>query len=228
MKYFLLSVFLFCAVAWSENKPYVERTSQSASFTPNIERIPQNIPLTPKVDYGQIFIQETHERPEYPFSISLFGGQEIGSPYIHSSFFGVEVKHRIHSFLHLGLEYSLHDSKSHSAVLAIEKKMDLYGLDLAYPFLKNMVYVNWHYSFFKSHVNLVSLFRINVDFPVQFGFGVMNMAEKGRFLSVKWGIGPHVHLSHRLGIQIRFSQTVSVSKNRFLYTWYSFNFIYNL
>ena len=215
MKYVFLSVFLFCFSAYSENKDY-------------IERIPQNIHLSPLVDYGQIFIQETDKKPEYPFSISVFGGQEIGSPYIYSSFFGIEVHHRIHSFLQLGLEYSIHDSKSHLAVQAIEKKMDLYGLNLAYPFLKSMIYVNWRYSVIKSHINLASVFRMNMGFPVQFGFGLMNMEEKGMFFALKWGIGPHIHFSPRLGVQLMFSQSISILKARFLYNWYSVNFIYNL
>lgn len=215
MKYFFLSVFLFCFSAWSENKSY-------------IERIPQNIAPAPLVDYGQIFIQETDKTPEYPFSISIFGGQAIGNPYIYSSFFGIEVQHRIHAFLQLGLEYTIHDSKSHVAVQAIEKKMNLYGLNLAYPFLKNMIYVNWHYSFFKSHINLASIFRMNVGFPVQFGIGLMNMEEKGMFFALKWGIGPHIHFSPRLGVKLMFSQSVSIIKTRFLYNWYSLNIIYNL
>ena len=191
-------------------------------------RIPHNDSSVPKLHYEQIFIEEIRKPTPFLFEISVFGGQEIGSPYIYSSFFGVEVKHRIHSFLYLGFEYSVYDSKYNYAIEALKKKMDLYGLDVSYPFLNSMAYINWHYRFFKSHLNIAGFFKMSMDFPVQFGLGLMNIEKRGVLLSVKWGAGPLIHLSPRLGMQLLFSQSVSIKRYHFLYTWYSLNFIYNL
>lgn len=218
MYFIYLSFVLFLISGFSvsaENSNYIERVSQNASSVP-------------KVHYGQIFIEETRKSVSFPFEISIFGGQEVGSPYISSSFFGVEMKHRIHSLLYLGFEYSMYYSKSNSAIEALEKKMDLYGLDISYPFLNSMAYINWHYRLFKSHLNVAGFFKMYMDFPMQFGLGLMNLEKKGLLLSIKWGTGPLIYLSPKLGIQLLLSQSVSIKKFQFLYTWCSLNFIYNL
>ena len=218
MKWFLLiSVCFFMFFSYAEGD------------TPVIERIPQSeTSASPKLEYGQIFIEETRPSNRFPFNISIFGGQEIGSPYIDANFFGVEVKHRINSFLHLGLEYTVYDSEVNTAVLAIEEKMDRYGLKLTYPFLQSMSYINWHYSFFMSHVNLAGFFKLYMDIPLQFGMGLMSMGGGDTLFAVKWGGGPRVYLSGRVALKLLLSQTVSAGSARFLYTWYSLNFMYSL
>ena len=138
------------------------------------------------------------------------------------------MKHRIHSLLYLGFEYSIHDSQINSAIETIEKKLDSYGFNFAYPFLKSMVYINWQYRFFKSHFNLAGFFKIKMEFPVQFGVGIMNIVDKRILFAVKWGGGPLIRLSPRWGIHLFFSQSSSLKETRFLYTWYSLNIIYSL
>ena len=180
------------------------------------------------IHYGQIFMEETKSRGLSSYELSISGGGELSSPYINSSFFGMEIKHRVHSFGHLGLEYMIHASSPTLALEVLRNKMSLYGFEMTYPFLKYQAYINWHYTFFQSHVNLVSLLRLSMAFPLQVGVGVMNMEQKNTHLSFKWGIGPQIYLSRRWALQLLISQSVSFSSPHFLYTWYSVKFIYGI
>lgn len=194
----------------------------------SIERIPREESPTPKVNYGHIFIEETRQSVSSSFEFSVFGGQEIGSPYIQSSFLGMEIKYRMYSPLYLGFEYSVYTSRSSSAIETISDNMSLYGLQTSYSFLQSTVYINWHYRFLKSYLNLAGRFKVKMGVPVQLGLGLMRITEKGLILAVKWGVGPLIQLSPRLGVQLIFSQSLSVERPRFLYTWCSFNLVYSL
>ena len=183
------------------------------------------------VHYGQVFMEETRQRALFPFELSVAGGGELASPYVNSSFFGVEIKHRIHSFGQLGLEYFIHNSQPTLALKSLKDEMGLYGFDFSYPFLKHQAYINWHYTFFQSHLNLAGFFRLDMSVPVQFGLGIMDMEQKNIHMAGKWGLGPRVYLSQRWAVQVLLSQSLSLSLNRhswFLYTWYSLKFIYSL
>ena len=180
------------------------------------------------VHYGEIFMEETKSIDLFPYELSVSGGGELASPYINSSFFGMEIKHRVHSFGQLGLEYAIHSSQPTTTLKSLRKKMSLYGLEISYPFLKHQAYINWHYTFFQSHINLASLFRITMTVPLQLGFGVMDMEQKNMRMALKWGAGPRISLSRRWAVQLLLSQSISLHKVQFLYTWYSLKFIYGL
>jgi len=195
-----------------------------------VERIPQGESSIPTINYGQIFIEETTNEKKFPFELAVSGGQIIGNPYLESDFFSLGMKHKIHSFLYLGIEYSIYNSKLHSAMMAIEKTMNLYGMDLNYSFLKSSFYVNWYYRFFKSHINAASFFKMNMELPIYFGFGLMetdDTAQKMLF-AFKWGAGPRVHLTDRWSVQLSLSQILAIKKEQLLYTAYSFSCIYSL
>ena len=184
-------------------------------------------PSGPVVNYGQIFMEEDRSAEHFPFGISVFGGQEISSPYISSYFTGGEVIYRIYPFFHLGLEYSVYDSAISSAMSALSKELELYGMEIGYPFLESTVYVNWHYPIFIGHVNLASFSKVNMDFPVQFGLGMMNMEEEKTLFAIKWGFGPRLYLTPRWGVQLLLSQIISLGETQFMYTYCSLNVIYN-
>ena len=223
-----LVVFLtICSSAGAKNSSPNKKAPHNSSPSP-IETIHQDSSPDPKITYGQLFIEETRKSDHFRLELSVSGGREGGNPYISSSFLGAEVKYRINSVLYLGLEYSFYDSSHSTAMKSIKEKMELYGLHLVYPVLDSAAYVNGHGRFFNSHLNLAGLFRIDMDFPVQFGMGLMNMREKGHFFSMKWGFGPRAHIGHQWGIQLLVSQSVSIGEKLFLYTWYSLNIIYSL
>ena len=182
----------------------------------------------PNIHYGQIFMEESQEVDLFSYELSVSGGSEMASPYISSSFFGMEIKHRIHSFAQIGLEYNIHSSKPTLALQSLQKQMNLYGVALSYSFLKHQAYINWHYTFFQSYVNLASLLRIHMSLPLQFGIGIMDMEQKNIHMALKWGAGPRLYLSRRWSVQLLLSQSVFFNKDRFLYTWYSLSFIYGL
>ncbi len=180
------------------------------------------------VHYGELFMEETRRRTLFPFELSVAGGGELASPYINSSFFGVEIKHRVHPFGQVGLEYMIHSSQPTPALNSLKNRMGLYGLDFSYPFLKHQAYINWHYTFFQSHLNLAGFFRVDMSLPVHFGLGIMDMEQKNIHMAGKWGFGPRVYLSQRWAVQVLLSQSLSLGQGRFLYTWYSLKFIYSL
>lgn len=214
MKFLILNIFLFCFSALAKEGVY-------------IKSIPQKVSSDPTVSYGQLFIKETIKKTSPSFKVSIFSGYEIMSPYINSSFIGVEIKHKINSLLYLGMDYSVHNSKINAALNAITVQMDTYGLDLKYPFVTTMVYLNWYYYLLQSHLNFAGLFKVNMGFPIQLGVGFMNVDHKDMLMTVKWGIGPRVNLSPRWSVKVLLFQSVDIKKFQYLYTWYSVNLIYN-
>ena len=183
-----------------------------------IQNVPSRKNSDPKMDYGQIFIEETSSSDDFNYEISVFGGMEGGNPYISSNFFGFEVKRRIYSVISLGFDYSSYDSRATTTIEALE---DAYGLELSHPFLKQTMYLNGHYNVFRSHLNLASFFKLRLDVPLQFGLGVMSMGKNETHFSMKWGLGPRVRFGSRWGVQYLFSQSVSTREFEFLYTWHS-------
>lgn len=182
------------------------------------QRAIQSLPLDSGSDYGHIFIEETSSPEDSSnYKLSVFGGIEIGNPYISSYFVGFELQRKIHSLVYVGLDYSFYQSKTNTTVQNIKSVYK--GLDISYPYLKHAVYFNGHYRIFKSHLNLAGFYKVRLDIPLQVGLGFMNMGKNDTHLSIKWGLGPHVQLSPRWGTQFLFFQTVSAKKFEFLYTW---------
>ena len=212
-------------VAQAEPSLPLGETAKSLSLAHPLEQ--PNL-SQPNIHYGEIFMEESQRITLFPFELSVSGGGELASPYINSSFFSVEIKHRINSFGQVGLEYAIHSSRPASPLTALRKEMALYGFEMSYLFLQQTAYINWHYTFFQSHINLAGLLRINMTVPLQLGVGVMELERKNTRLAVKWGAGPRVYLSRRWAVQLLLSQSVSLKRARFLYTWYSFKFIYGL
>lgn len=192
----------------------------SAKKVLNDQGMVRSLPLIARSDYGQIFIQETSTPDDFDFKISVLGGVEIGSPYISSYFVGFEAQYKIHSLIYLGLDYSFYISSLNSVVKDI--KNTYMGMDVSYPFLKHTAYFNGYYHIFKSHLNLAGLYTIKLSVPLQIGLGIMGMEENKIHPSTKWGIGPHIQLSPRWGVQFRFHQTASIIQFQSLYTWSSF------
>ena len=177
-----------------------------------------------KVDYEQIFLEETADSYDLDYEISVFGGMAVwGNPYISARFAGLEVKKRVQSLLYLGLEYSHYKSKISSTMSAFE---NLYGVDVSYPLVKDAFYIKGYYKLFKSHLNLAGVFKIKLDVPLQIGVGAVNTKniktkKRNRHLSLQWGTGPRIQWGSRWGTQLLLSQSVSAEKFDFLHTWCS-------
>ena len=177
-----------------------------------------------KVDYEQIFLEETADSYDLDYEISGFGGMAVwGNPYISSRFVGLEVKKQVQSLLYLGLEYSHYKSKISSTMSAFE---NLYGVDVSYPLVKDALYIKGYYKLFKSHLNLAGVFKIKLDVPLQIGVGVVNTEniktkKRNKHLSLQWGAGPRIQWGPRWGTQLLLSQSVSAEKFDFLHTWCS-------
>ena len=209
-----------------ENKANIQRVS-ALSYSQNTDgetvsnnqKLIQNLSLDSESDYGQIFIEEISSADDFNYKVSVFGGMEVGSPYLSSYFSGLEIQGKIHPLIYLGLDYSFHDSKPNSTVKAMKNTYE--GLDISYPFLKHTFYLSGHYHVFKSHLNLAGLYKIRLKIPLQVGVGFMSMEKSKAHISMKWGLGPHIQLSPRWGTQILFFQTVSAKRFQFLYSWLS-------
>ena len=210
----------------SRTAPSVSADSSDSSATDGEEAVSAS--PAPTVNYGQIFIEESRSEDYFPIGISLFAGQEISSPYVFSHLMGGEVSWRIHPLLHFGLEYSFYDSTVSSAMSSLSKELELYGMDIGYPFLESTVYFNYHYTLFIGHINMAGLSNLKMDFPVHLGLGVMNMEKGEHLFAVKWGAGPQIYITPRWGLQLRLSQIISMEETQFLYTYCSFSIMYNL
>ena len=105
------------------------------------QKLIQSLSLDSESDYGQIFIEEISSADDFNYKVSVFGGMEIGSPYLSSYFAGLEIQGKIHPLIYLGLDYSFHDSKPNSTVKAMKNTYE--GLDVSYPFLKHTFLFKW-------------------------------------------------------------------------------------
>ena len=182
-----------------------------------------------KVDYEQIFLEETADSYDLDYEISVFSGAAVWSnPYISARLVGLEVKKRVRPLVYLGLEYARYKSKISSTISAFE---NMYGVDVSYPLVKDAVSVKVHYKLFKSHLNLAGVFRIKLDVPLQIGVGAVrtenrDTTRRNRRLSLLWGTGPRIQWSRRWGTRLLLSQSVSAEKLDFLHTWCSLVFVF--
>ena len=184
-----------------------------------------NTPMDSNVNYGQIFMEEERQAKSFPFEISVFGGGEFINPYTNSLFLGAELKHKINSLLQLGWEFFWIFPKFSYDFSSFKEMMDTYGISSQYSIIQKAFYMNWHYNIVHGHVNVLGLYRVNMRFPVHFGFGFIDILKKGLLPAVKFGIGPLIQWTPRLGMQFLMAQSISLGSTSFAYPQFYLAFI---
>ena len=179
----------------------------------------------PKMDYGQVFMEDIQDSEEYRYEIAAFGGMDLLNPSAQSYFGGGEIKYKFSSLAAVGLEGVFYQSKPAASSKALGKAISGYGLRFGYDLPKYAVYLNGYYYVFKSHLNLAGFFKTRMDFPAHFGLGFTGLkGESGKtYLSMKFGAGPRIQINPWFSFQLLLSLSAApVEKSVFLlYPWVS-------
>ena len=188
--------------------------------------------VTPNINYGQLFIEESRRSKPTVVEISALAGSGIGNVNRISWFYGGELRYKIFSSFYMGVEFIKYQSQLPNSVRSVLPDLALEGTKVEVPALRNWaVHFNGHLNFFTSHVNLAGVARINMSIPVQLGIGFTHIRQinakytgaehidiKNQKVipSFQWGVGPRVQFGRYVAIQGLFSQVHSLVKPQFI------------
>lgn len=150
---------------------------------------------------------ETSKESREQFEIGLFGGTDIGNPYITGGIVEGFVRWRVSRWIQLGVQYNQYFSSRTSLAQAIEDDLNIQGVITRFPVAETAMYGQLTFLVFRGKLNFWGYKQVDLDFLATTGVGSIDVETRGSEFSYSWSI------TNRMGFSPSFAMLLGVSQD---------------